>query len=138
MENCYGRPLTGDENSWLGLGVYVEEGGSPTDRYTDKYWYWNKGFVSTKWLHPIPEVGVNQGMIELQGQWGITEQYMFPTKEREVRTLINQLLFVTRDVWDSYPETVKKRFALLMAKFDEWGINIRAINPVIADVFPRN
>lgn len=29
MENCYGRPLTGDESSWLGLGVYVEEGGSP-------------------------------------------------------------------------------------------------------------
>ena len=138
MENCYGRPLTGDESSWLGLGVYVEEGGSPDDRYTDKYWYWNKGFVSTKWLHPIPEVGVNRDMIELKSQYGITEQYVFPNKQREVRTLINQLLFVSREVWDSYPEVVKKRFALLMAKFDEWGIDIRAVNPVIADVFPRN
>ena len=137
MENCYGRPLTGDENSWLGLGVYVEEGGSPADQYTSKYWYWNKGFVSTQYLHPILTVGVNQDMIELQASYGITEQYKFPDKEREVRTLVNQLLFVSREVWDSYPEVVKGRFGLLMEKFDEWGIDIRAVNPVIADVFPR-
>ena len=76
--------------------------------------------------------------IELQAQYGITDVYVFPDKQRDVRMLINQLLFVTRDVWDSYPEVVKNRFALLMAKFDEWGIDIRAVNPVIADVFPRN
>lgn len=138
MENCYGRPITGDEDSWLGLGVYVEEGGSPDDRYTDKYWYWNKGFVSTKWIHAIPAAGEHKDQIELQAQYGITDVYVFPDKQRDVRMLINQLLFVTRDVWDSYPEVVKNRFALLMAKFDEWGIDIRAVNPVIADVFPRN
>lgn len=139
MENCYGRPLTGDESSWLGLGVYVEEGGSPDDQYTSKYWYWNHGFVSTQFCVPVmttPEG--EEDMIRLK-TWadGISDQDVFPDKERDVRNLINQMLFVTQEVYDSYPDVIKNRFSIMMKKFDEWGIDIRSINPTMKQAFPN-
>lgn len=139
LARCYGREMTGPGGGWLNLpvGIYVEDGGSLNDLYADKYWYWNKGFVSTAFLNPVEKMGVNAGKIQIKSQNGITSEYVFPDKKWEVRTLINQLLFVTPEVWDSYPEVVKNRFTILMGKFDEWGIDIRSINPVIKNVYPR-
>lgn len=138
MEKCYGRRFSGEKSVWEGeMGVYVEEGGSPDDLYVDKYWYWNRGFVSTAVVNPVVKTGKYKDMVTLRSENGITGLYKFPDKQREVRTLINQMLFVTQEVWDSYPEIVKNRIAILMKKFDEWGIDIRSINPVMEYAFPR-
>lgn len=136
MEKCYGRNFTGEGSAYSKKGIYVEEGGSPDDLVVDKYWYWDRGFVSTKTLNPVL-TGKNEGKVRLRTENGITSLYRFPDKERDVRMLINQMFFVTREVWDSYPEVVKKRFAILMEKFDEWGIDVRALNPVMEYAFPR-
>lgn len=134
MKDCYGRPFSGPATIYNGNkpGVYIEEGGSEEDVYTDKYWYWNKGFVSTAFMNPVIAPG-SMDIIFLTSSISV-----FPDRTREVRSLINQMLFVTRPVWDSYPEVVKGRFAVLMSRFDEWGIDIRSMNPVMEYAFPRN
>lgn len=138
MSKCYGRRFSGEKSLYEGeMGVYIEEGGSLDDLYVDKYWYWNKGFVSTAYMNPVVEAGTYKDMVVLRTLNGITGLYRFPDKQKEVRSMINQMLFVTQEVWDSYPEIVKNRFAILMKKFDEWGIDIRSINPVMEYAFPR-
>ena len=139
MENCYGRPLTGDESSWLGLGVYVEEGGSPDDQYTSKYWYWNHGFVSTRNCIPVMTTPEGEEDVIRLKTWadGISDKDVFPDRNRDVRNVINQMLFVTQEVFDSYPAIIKDRFSIIMNKFDEWGIDIRSINPTMEHAFPR-
>lgn len=139
MQPVYGRLFSGIAIPEYGVfaGVYVEEGGSPDDNYTDKYWYWNKGFVSTKYLNPIIAAGEYKGMVQLR-KGAVTSGYAFPDKQREVRSLLNQLLFMTAEVWDSYPDVVKKRFAILMEKMDEWGIDVRQLNPAVSYAFPRD
>lgn len=137
MASYYGRHFSGGATIYTGNkpGVYVEEGGAVTDQTTSVSWYWNKGFVSTAYLNPVNA----QGKIQLRDQSidGNFAAYAFPQKEREVRTLINQMIFMSQSIWNKYPTVVKNRIAILMKQFDEWGIDIRAINPVMESAFPR-
>ncbi|MDL2320510.1 hypothetical protein LJC45_05200 [Alistipes sp. OttesenSCG-928-B03] len=135
MAPYYSRDFmgVGDPDRGIPPGVWVEEGGSPTTRYASQYWYWNKGFVSTEnlnWADP------RYLEIDLQTYSGVT--YSFPSRIREVRTVINQMIYVTEEVYNSYPDIVKGRFAAMMEKFDAWGIDIRSVNPAMEAAFPRN
>lgn len=138
MERYYGREFSGLAGTMNNNkpGVWVEEGGSAEDEYADKYWYWNKGFVSTTSLNPVVTYGAYMDMIRLRSG-EVTSSYKFPNREREARAMINQLIFMSQQVWDSYPDIVKGRFRVLVDKFDQWGIDIRRINPTIESVFPR-
>lgn len=117
MKNYYSRKLK---------EVYVEEGNSETAVNADIQWYWEKGFVSNLYLNN--PTTANKILLD----------NTFPDRERDVRMCINQLLFVSSKVWNQYPDAVKERLTVLVHKFDEWGIDIRLINPVIGDMIPRN
>ena len=133
MVYCYGKAMSQTPTALNDYtpGIWQEDGGDPSDASAaDKYWVWNKGFVSTRF-----SLAVNANdEITLRNAGGSAS---FPSKERDVRNLLNQMIFVTEELWDSYPDPVKDRFAVMMTKFDEWGIDIRRLNPTMAYAFPR-
>ena len=137
MKYYYGKCLSCDAsvNNNNTPGIWQEEGNQTSVINTSKYWYWNKGFVSTNRLVPVQTGASLLDQIYLRSAAGIT--YWFPEKNRETRTILNQMIFVTEEVYDSYPDIIKGRFAAIMAKFDEWGIDIRRFNPTMEYAFPR-
>jgi len=135
MEYYYGKPLTADpELASTGYiqGIWEEEGNPTRTPSTTRFWFWNKGFVSNKKWNPV---NATTGDIQLWSTVAVNN--WFPSKERDVRTMFNQFIFLTQETWDDYPEIIKGRFAAMMAKFDEWGIDMRSFNPVIGKAFPR-
>lgn len=117
MKNYYSRKLK---------EVYIEEGNSEEASDVAVGWYWEKGFVSNLYMNNPTA----SNKIPLDNN--------FPDRERDVRMCINQLLFMTARAWNQYPDHVKERLEVLVHKFDEWGIDIRAINPVVGEMIPRN
>lgn len=133
MEDCYGRRMSGDAAMNNGEpGVWVAEGGALDTELVPMSWYLNKGFVPTKYLNaPI------DGQIRIKNG-SDTRSYRFPDRKREVLTMINQLIAMSQTDWDQYPAIVQNRFAALVTRFDEWGIDIRSLNPAIEYVLPKN
>lgn len=117
MKNCYSRKLK---------EVYVEEGNSEDATDVPVGWYWEKGFVSNLYMNN--PTTANKILLDNN----------FPDRERDVRMCINQLLFMKSKTWNQYPDQVKERLTVLVSKFDEWGIDIRGVNPVVGEVIPRN
>ncbi len=117
MKNYYSRQFK---------EVYVEEGNSEEVSDVSIDWYWEKGFVSNLYLNN--PTTANKILLDNN----------FPDRERDVRMCINQLLFMTAKAWNQYPAIIKERLTALVDKFDEWGIDIRAINPVVGEVIPHN
>ena len=134
MAQYYGIPLVtayeDDREMWQ-----QEEKSAIT---TSKYWYWNKGFVSTVRLIPVLTGSLADQIYFEPPTVAGAINHDFPFKERELRSIINQMIYVTPTLYDSYPDIVKGRFAAMMAKFDEWGIDIRRFNPTMEYAFPRN
>lgn len=130
LKNYYGKNL---------FDVFVnEDNGDKKATYTDVQWYWGKGFVSTSAMNAPATSGQQSGKIQINDQFGESYHYKFPDRTMDARMYINQLIFVDRATYETYPEIVKDRFRALMDKFDQWGIDIRAINPVLSELFPEN